>query len=133
MTMPKRSPLLKEYLARPYHRVLRRTDDLYSCEVIELPGCFSSGETAAEAVDNLGEAMEIWLSSELAAGHEIPEPIDEDHYAGRVSLRLTPTLHRRATVAAAIEGVSLNRLLSTAIAVYLGELRPPSKHDNGRA
>lgn len=131
--MTGRSRALAPYMEKPYHRIIRHDDGGYAAEVLELPGCFSSGDTPEEAIANLSEAMEIWLSSELDAGHEIPEPIDEDRYAGRVSLRLTPSLHRRATVAAAIEGVSLNRLLSTAIAVYLGELRPPSNHDNGRA
>jgi predicted RNase H-like HicB family nuclease len=113
---------VRDYLARPYHRVVRRSDELWAAEVLEFPGCFASGDTDVEALENLTESMESWLESELEAGHQIPEPFGDEHYQGRVSLRITPTLHRRAAAAAVLEGVSLNRLLSSAIAVYLGEV-----------
>lgn len=110
------------YLALAYHHILRRDDELWAAEVLEFPGCFSSGDTAAEAIENLEDAMADWLRSEIDAGHEIPEPIDEETYSGRVTLRITPTMHRRAVLRAQVEGVSLNRLLSAAIAGYLGEM-----------
>jgi len=30
-----------------------------------LPGCVSQGRTEAEAIDNIREAMELWLETEL--------------------------------------------------------------------
>ncbi len=113
-----------EALAAPYHRVIRAYDDGFAAMVVELPGCFSSGETGAEAVTNLEEAMALWVEVELERGHDIPPPIDTESFSGRVTLRIPPSLHERAAIRARLEGVSLNRLLSAAIAAYTGEIQP---------
>ena len=109
---------VSRYLKAPYHRVFFRDGELIGAQVLELPGCFSSGETPDEAWENLEDAMEIWIESELEAGQRIPEPLDSQAFSGRVTLRLPPSVHHRAALLAELEGVSLNRLLSAAIASY---------------
>ena len=111
-----------------YTRVIRHdpSDGGYSAYVLEMPGVFGGGETAQEANDSLDEAIRLWVGHEINAGHEIPAPFDPEGFSGRVTLRMTPFLHERAQVRAAIERVSLNRLLEIAIAVYLGERMEPS-------
>jgi predicted RNase H-like HicB family nuclease len=48
--------------------VLERSEDGgYTVLVPELPGCISEGDTLDEALDNIGEAIELYL-----------EPVDED-------------------------------------------------------
>ena len=64
----------------------------------------------------------MWIESELEAGQPIPSPLDPQTFSGRVTLRLPPSVHQRAAILAELEGVSLNRLLSAAIASYV----PPS-------
>ena len=54
--------------------VTRDPEGTYSSEVLEFPGCFSGGDTAAEAVSNLERAMESWIESELEEGRLIPPP-----------------------------------------------------------
>lgn len=66
----------------PYHRVITGgPGGGYLAEVPELPGCVSAGETAEEALRNLGEAMAAWVESALAHGDPIPGPA-----AGKVSV-----------------------------------------------
>ncbi len=110
-------------VAAPYTRVVRHdpSDGGYSAYVLELPGVFGGGDTAQEANDSLDEAIRLWVAHELEAGHDIPVPFDPEGFSGRVTLRMTPFLHERAQVRAAIERVSLNRLLEIAIGTYLGE------------
>ncbi len=43
-------------------------------EVPELPGCYTSADTPAEALANLEEAMAAWIESCLISGASIPEP-----------------------------------------------------------
>ena len=108
-------------LKAPYTRVFVRDEDgTYGTWVLEWPGCYSGGVTAEEAMANLDEAMELWATIMLEDGREIPEPWDPDEYSGRVTLRILPSLHERAASLAALEGVSLNRFLATAIAHYTG-------------
>lgn len=108
-------------LRAPYARILRREEDGgYSCEVLELPGCYSTGDNAEQAMTNLDEAIALWVESEIEVGNAIPPPLDIDQHSGRLTLRIPPSLHERAVTRAAAERVSLNRLLSSAIASHLG-------------
>lgn len=110
-------------VAARYSRLLvREKEGGYSAEVLEFPGCYATGETADEAMDNLDAAIAGWVESELEQGHDIPEPFGDDEVSGRLTLRLPPSLHRRALMLAAVEKISLNRFLTAAIARYVGEL-----------
>ena len=105
----------------PYARVFILDDDgRFAAEVLEFPGCFSSGDSAEEAMANLDEAIELWIEAEIEDGHEIPKPLQDTEFSGRLTLRLPPSIHERAAVLAQREGVSLNRFLSAAVAYYVG-------------
>ncbi|MBK6562984.1 type II toxin-antitoxin system HicB family antitoxin [Candidatus Amarobacter glycogenicus] len=59
----------------PYHRVISGDEaEGYLGEVPELPGCLTAGESAAEALANLDEAIGAWVEAALKAGISIPEP-----------------------------------------------------------
>jgi predicted RNase H-like HicB family nuclease len=112
---------IAKILRQPYHWIIQPGADGYSAWVLEFPGCFSSGETAEEAVVELQDAITGWVSIELESGHGIPEPIDPEHSSGRTQIRIPPSLHYRAQVRAEMEGISLNRLLSDAVSRYMGD------------
>src|SRR2546425_898417 len=96
----------KEALLRaPYARIFVRDEDgTYGAWVLEFPGCYAGGETAEEAMENLEETMVSWAEGELELGRELPKPWDYLEYSGRVTLRILPSLHERATKLAALEG-----------------------------
>lgn len=113
---------IAQVLAAPYARVIRPAEEGgFNCEVLEFPGCYATGDDAAEATENLEEAMSLWVETTLGQGQDIPEPISADDYSGRFTLRLPPSIHHRADLLARVEGVSLNRFLSAAVAQYVGE------------
>ena len=114
-------PEVKEYLAKPYSRVLLPDPaGGYFAEVPELSGCFSEGPSPGEAVANLEEAMAGWFESALEASETIPEPFATRGFSGHVALRLPKSLHKEAIRRAAAEGTSLNQYLVSAIASRLG-------------
>jgi predicted RNase H-like HicB family nuclease len=47
----------------------------YVVEVPSLPGCYSQGETEAEALANIKEAIELHIEDMLEAGEEIPDDV----------------------------------------------------------
>ena len=51
-----------------------------------------------------------------ANGEVIPEPIADRRFSGKFNLRVPESLHRELALAAAEEGVSLNRLASNRLA-----------------
>lgn len=48
----------------------------YSARVPALPGCYSQGETVAEALQHAQEAIELYLSVLKERGEDIPEEIE---------------------------------------------------------
>jgi len=58
-----------------YKVVLQQSDEGFSVSVPGLPGCWSQGQTEAEALDNIRDAIQEYLSvvSELTAGGNVRE------------------------------------------------------------
>jgi len=49
--------------------------------VPDLPGCMSDGETPAEAIENVQDAIEEWLDLARKLGREVPTPSDATQVA----------------------------------------------------
>ena len=49
-------------------------DNIYIADVPELPGCAAHGKTYNEALDNVNEAIELWINTANEFGDPIPEP-----------------------------------------------------------
>lgn len=62
------------------YRVLIEQDEdgVYVAEVPSLPGCISQGQTREQAVENIKEAIAVYLESLEAHGEPIPPPITEE-------------------------------------------------------
>jgi predicted RNase H-like HicB family nuclease len=109
------------YLRLPYHIeiTLDRDDEGnagWFAEVEELPGCMSQGRTPEEAVHNIFDAMEGWLSVAIEDGIDIPEPRSPTTFSGQFRIRIPRSLHASLSKAAADEGVSLNQFVTGALA-----------------
>jgi len=108
-------------LKKPYARVVvPEADGSYTAEILEFPGCVASGETAADALNNVEEVAVDWIAASLEQGQEIPEPLDHANYSGKLVVRMPKGLHKRAARAADREGVSLNQFIVTCIAEQVG-------------
>ena len=46
----------------------------YVADVPELPGCMSQGKTVEEALENVREAIELYLEAEPAGRQELAKP-----------------------------------------------------------
>jgi predicted RNase H-like HicB family nuclease len=57
----------------PYTVILQKEDDSgYVVTVPVLPGCVSQGDTREEALQNIQEAIELYVEDVRAAGESIP-------------------------------------------------------------
>ena len=63
-----------------------------------------------ELYESLNEAMEGYLEVKLENNLPIPIPKDIDGYSGKFVVRIPKTLHKRLSIEADKEGVSLNQL-----------------------
>ena len=48
-------------------------DGGYMVEVPSLPGCYSQGDTEAEALANIKEAIELHIEDMIAVGEDVPD------------------------------------------------------------
>ncbi len=114
---------LKYYLSLPYSIILRwdGDDEIFVARVDELPGCSAHGATEAEAISNLRDNMQVWIEDCLEAGDPIPEPAQEVELpSGKWLQRVPKSLHSKLIRLAKKEGVSLNQLVSSALAEAVG-------------
>ncbi|MDY6833730.1 MAG: type II toxin-antitoxin system HicB family antitoxin [Chloroflexota bacterium] len=62
------------------YRVLIEQDEdgIYVAQVPSLPGCVSQGHTRQEVIQNIQEAISVYLESLKAHGDPIPPSINEE-------------------------------------------------------
>jgi predicted RNase H-like HicB family nuclease len=102
---------VEEYMNLPYATTIILDDGGYFVKINELEGCMSVGETKAEALEMIEDAMREWLTSAIEDGLDIPLPeaMREESYSGKFPLRMPRSLHGKLALAAEKEGVSLNQ------------------------
>ena len=54
-----------------------KADDTFVVEVPELPGCMAHGDTQKVALQNVNEAIALWIDTSREFGDPIPEPKGE--------------------------------------------------------
>jgi len=112
------APALAADVAHTYRITLRRSEDepgsSWLAEVDELPGCSARGATPEEALQRAWSAAnEAVGPSEEAA--DTPAASSARH-SGRLLVRMPATLHDELARSAALEGVSLNQLITGTLA-----------------
>lgn len=86
----------------------------FLAEIPDLPGCIGDGETVEEALTNVSDAAEEWIAAAKKLGRSIPDPTERvEKFSGKWVQRVPRSLHKRLTVEAKREGVSLNALATT--------------------
>jgi antitoxin HicB len=113
-------------LKEPYARlVIPDVDGSFFAEIVEFPGCFATGKTGPEALQNLESVAVDWIEAAIAQGQNIPEPMESNDYSGKFVVRMSKGLHKRAALWAQREGVSLNQFIVTCVAEQVGERARP--------
>lgn len=91
--------------------------------VAEFPNISAFEDTFEDARSTVIDAINTLKLIADQDGVAIPEPMQssEVEYSGRVTLRLPKTLHARLDRLAKAEDVSLNQIMITGLATYVGE------------
>ncbi|TDT16637.1 putative HicB family RNase H-like nuclease [Ilumatobacter fluminis] len=91
-------------------------DDEYVATVVEFPSLSWLDADQGQALRGLVALVDGVLADLAANGEPIPEPIADRRYSGKFNVRVPESLHRELALAAAEQGVSLNRLVSDRLA-----------------
>lgn len=81
--------------------------------VAELPELRCVAESSVEALTGLHAMVDSCVAALRDEGREAPVPFEDRHYSGHFMVRIPPELHRRLSIEAAEQGVSLNRLVQS--------------------
>lgn len=77
--------------------------------VVEFPSLSHLDPDPVEAVRGIRDLVEGVVADMRENGETPPEPLAERAYSGKVFVRTSPELHRRLTIEAAEQGVSVNQ------------------------
>jgi len=96
---------------------------LYVGRVAEFPNISAFEETFETARALVIDAIQTLKKIADGAQEDfpLPYPAPSDEFSGRVTLRLSKSLHAKVSRIAAQEDISVNQFLVTAIASYVGE------------
>jgi antitoxin HicB len=113
---------MEEYLKLPYTlEMIQQSDGSWFVGIKELPGCISQGDTPADAVEMIHDAMRAWIEVALEDGMPVPEPQADEEYSGRFMVRVPRSLHRQLVQTADRQGVSLNAYCIAVLAQASGQ------------
>lgn len=120
--MNSRDKKLKDYMKLPYTVMLKRDEEGdFVARIKEFEGCVADGQDEMEALGNLEQVKELWIETALKANQPIPLPEEDDELpSGKFLTRVPRTLHKSLVDIAEQEGVSLNQLVTVALAEVAG-------------
>ncbi|WP_415111361.1 type II toxin-antitoxin system HicB family antitoxin [Micropruina sp.] len=99
-----------------YRVTWSQADGEYVATVAEFPSLSWLDEDQADALRGLVQLVGDVVVDMESSGETVPEPLADRRYSGHFNVRVPESLHRELAVAAAEQGVSLNRLVSDRLA-----------------
>ena len=99
-----------------YRTVWSDEDDAFVATAVEFPSLSWAADEAPEALRGLEALIASVVADLEASGEHVPVPLVDRVYSGKLSVRISPSLHRKVALRAAEERVSINRLVSQALA-----------------
>jgi predicted HicB family RNase H-like nuclease len=91
-------------------------DDEHLGLCAEFPSLSWLAKIPEAALKGIGKIVAEVVADMQASGEPVPVPLAEKHYSGEFRVRIPPQLHRNLALAAAEQGVSLDRLASAKLA-----------------
>lgn len=104
-------------------RINEDGEDMYYAHVSEIPDISAYGDTHSEVYDQVIEALTILQNEAASQGRTFPKPFNTNNlmsYSGRVTLRMSKSMHGEVAKCAEEDGVSLNQWIIEAISQRRG-------------
>lgn len=90
-------------------------DQMFVGECAEFPSLSWLAETQEKALKGIKDVVLDVVIDIKNNGEEVPPPLSVKKYSGRLSLRISPEVHRKIATCAAIEKISINRYINSKI------------------
>lgn len=112
---------LDYYMKLPYKMVVVPDEEEggYTVFFPDLPGCATCVDSLNEVNKMANDAKKAWIQAAIEDNVTIKEPQEE--YSGQLRLRMPKSLHRKLSLRASEEGVSLNQLVVYELGKAMGQ------------
>jgi predicted RNase H-like HicB family nuclease len=90
-------------------------NDFYIIRINELPGVCTDAESVEEGMQEIKEPLKAAIKLYMSNGEEIPEPIREEDYPGKIAYRTSSRRHCKLAKEAKRRKKSLSKLLDDLI------------------
>ena len=97
----------------------------------EFPTLSAFGNTPAQAIEEAGTALSLFVEEYEADGVPLPEPRRIPSHSGQIRLRMPKYLHAQLAHNANQEGVSLNTLIVSYLSEAVGATRVGTRQEEG--
>ena len=104
-----RAPRAEDYA---YTVIWSEEDEAFIGRVAEFRSLAAHGSTQEKALKEVRKVVELVLEELRETGEKIPEPISKQSFSGKLNLRMPKQLHRRLSLEAEREGISLNQWIN---------------------
>lgn len=113
-----RQPETPAGLARRYLKLVEwsEADGCFVGSAPPIIGPCCHGKNEAEVMARLSKIVEDWVEIMLRDGHPLPAGSAGKKYSGQFVVRVTPQLHKKASLRALARGESLNQFVARALA-----------------
>jgi predicted HicB family RNase H-like nuclease len=85
--------------------------DEYIASCGEMPFVSRLAPTAHEAIAEVEQAVDEYVTAMRTRGDDPPPPLTERNYSGTIVVRTSPVLHARLAIEAVEQRVSMNQLI----------------------
>lgn len=106
---------LEYYLSLPWHFEFEKAPDGGYYALVKGISCYSHGDNLEHAAEQIKEALETYIEGCLENNISIHEPISEADCNGRISIRVSKSLHCKLAKIAQDENVSVSHLVNDAL------------------
>lgn len=118
-TVVKQPPTtVDDYLALSYAFEVIHNEDGYFARVVELPGCMTWTDEAADLWPMIEDAMRAWIGASLEEGDPVPVP--DVSASETVRRRMPEELHQRVQRRASADGVTIEQFVTRTLATAVG-------------
>ena len=108
---------MRRHLKYTYSVTWSDEDEAFIGRVAEFRSLAAHGETAERALAEIQGVVDEVLEELTENGEPVPPPRGVRSFSGRFNVRMPSELHKRLVEDAEAEGVSLNQLVVTRLAV----------------
>jgi predicted HicB family RNase H-like nuclease len=100
-------------LSYDYNISFDEEDEIYVGRCAELPSLMAHGKNQVQALEEIVKVVVETLKWMEEDGEELPSPFSLMRFSGKIGLRMSPEQHKRVTINASLQGISINKYITS--------------------